>query len=45
MAFARFLACAVTPAPDTFTWVPVVAWFAQNGATGKAGSLARMRAR
>ena len=44
-ALARFLACAVTPAPETFTWVPVVCWFAQKGATGNAGSFATNRAR
>ena len=45
MALARFFAWAVTPAPEMLTWVPVVCWLAQNGATTKAGSLATMRAR
>src|SRR5262245_17853735 len=45
MALVRFFAWAVTPAPDTFTWVPVVCWLAQNGRTGNAGSFATIRAR
>src|SRR4029450_10964341 len=39
MASARFLECAVTPAPEMFTWVPGVGWLAQKAATGKAASL------
>ena len=36
IASARFFAWVVTPAPEMFTWVPVVCWLAQNAATGKA---------
>jgi hypothetical protein len=45
IASARFFAWVVTPAPEMFTWVPVVCWLAQKAATGKAASLARMRPR